>query len=47
MSTTPAKTLASTGGNSGQLIAFGVSGAVLLAIGADVLTASRRRAARH
>ncbi|MBV6697691.1 hypothetical protein [Kitasatospora aureofaciens] len=47
VSTTPAQTLASTGGNSTQLIAYAAGGAALLAIGAGALVTARRRAARR
>ncbi|MQS15780.1 hypothetical protein F7Q99_26815 [Streptomyces kaniharaensis] len=47
VSTTPAETLASTGGNSGQMIAYAAGGAALLAVGAGALVVSRRRASRR
>lgn len=46
VSTKPAPVLASTGGNSGQLIAYGAGGAALLAVGGGALVLARRRGSR-
>ncbi|MFH9355313.1 hypothetical protein [Kitasatospora sp. NPDC017646] len=47
VSTTPASTLASTGGNSSQMIVYGAGGAALLAVGGGALVIARRRGARR
>ncbi|MFF3072851.1 hypothetical protein ACFVSN_05260 [Kitasatospora sp. NPDC057904] len=46
VSTKPAPVLASTGGNSGQMIAYGAGGAALLAVGGGALVIARRRGSR-
>ncbi|MEV7025994.1 hypothetical protein, partial [Kitasatospora sp. NPDC093558] len=46
VSTKPAPVLASTGGNSSQMIAYGAGGAALLAVGGGALVIARRRGSR-